>query len=105
MIENKESGWPLIIYKETVTINSTVKCSVYNFAETDGKDLGIITINKGGKTPLQRVVDGERTVEGHLWGKGRLVVTKVDGTKKVYPVSNDTGDFSKDVEVGDLMQW
>lgn len=55
-----------VVYKETVGVNPDVDCEVYSFEGDNEKDLGIIKVKVGGKTPLQRVLKGQRTVEGHI---------------------------------------
>lgn len=95
-----------IIFQETVHVVDGVECDVYSVEDDDSKDLGIIRIGIGGKTPLQKVLKGERTVEGHVSGKGKLTITKVDGKQEIHPVDKNTkGHFSIDVGIGETMQW
>lgn len=42
---------------------------------------------------------GERTIEIYISGKGKLIVTKIDGRKVVYKMGSVT------VNIGELMQW
>lgn len=95
-----------VVYKETVSVNPDVDCDVYGFEGDDEKDLGIIKIKVGGKTPLQKVLKGQRTVEGHVSGQGKLVITRVDGKEETYKVSDtDSAKFKIDVGIGERMQW
>lgn len=91
-----------VSFVEVEEIAEGVKCDVYSFLGDDSKDLGIIKIEPGFKTPLQRVLQGTRTVEGYISGDGWLTVTRRDGTREVY---QSPDSFSVDINTGDLMQW
>jgi hypothetical protein len=82
-----------------------VTCDVYVHPETDQRDLGIITIDSGAKTPLQKVLNGDLTIEGYLEGEGRLIITHIDGSQSVFEVDASAGGFCFSVEVGEYMQW
>ncbi len=95
-----------VSFVETTKVTTGVECDVYKFTGDEGKDLGIIRINPGCKTPLQRVLKGDRTIEGYLSGKGKLVITNPNNTQTEYPVSDDTPNpFTVSVRVGEQMQW
>lgn len=91
-----------VVFIETVKVAEGVACDVYTFVGDNGKDLGIITIRAGGKTPRQKVLRGDKTIEGYISGKGRLVITKPDGGQKVYIAG---GGLGVEVAVGETMQW
>lgn len=83
-----------------------VTCDVYLFMSDDSKDLAIINIEAGSKTPRQRVLDGTRTVEGYLAGAGTLHITRKNGSVETYPVGEHTEEnFLIEIQVGDIMQW
>ena len=90
---------------ETMNVTDGVTCDVYSHPETEERDLGIITIQPGYKTPLQRVLGGEETIEGYLAGAGKLIITHKDGTQSVHEVDETAFGFCHLVEVGELMQW
>ena len=95
-----------VSFIETINVVDGVECDVYSYDDDPTKDLGVIRIKPGMKTPLQRVLKGELTVEGYLAGKGKLTIIKPDGSQKVYGVDKDDKEpkyFS--VEAGDTMQW
>ena len=70
------------------------------------KDLGIIRIKPGGKTPLQRVLQGDKTIEGYIFGKGKLTITKFNGEQEIYVASSESKKpIIVSVEIGELMQW
>ena len=45
---------------EMMEVVEGVECDVYEFIGDKSKDLGIIRIKAGGKTPLQKVLKGEK---------------------------------------------
>ena len=90
----------LVSFVETLDVADGVACDVYTFDGDTTKDLGIIRINPGSKTPLQKVLKGDKTVEGYISGKGKLKITKPNGKQVVY-----TEPFAITVAVGELMQW
>ena len=70
------------------------------------KVLGIIKIKPGSKTPLQRVLKGDRTIEGYISGKGKLTITKQDGKQERYVAGEKISEpIVVTVEVGSTMQW
>lgn len=93
-------------FTEVVDVKEGVKCEVYQFSDDDLKDLGVIYIEPGFKTPSQKVLDGQKTIEGFYTGKGTLTITKRNGEKEVFNVNDESGkEFSKEVEIGEIMQW
>src|SRR3989338_4638596 len=75
-----------VSYKITTEVTDNVDCDVYEFLDDPKKDLGIIRIKPGGKTPLQKVLNGDKTIEGHISGRGKLTVIKAGGGKTEYAV-------------------
>ncbi len=65
--------------------------------------MGIIRVQPGYKTPLQKVLKGDRTVEGYISGNGRLIVSKGE-QEKIYE-SEEGVELKVDVMVGETMQW
>jgi len=93
-----------VSFVETMNVTDRVTCDVYKIDNDETKDLGIIKVQSGFKTPLQKVLKGDRTVEGYISGIGKLVVSKKDGEDKTYEVKE--GDsLSVNVEIGEKMQW
>jgi len=94
-----------VSFVETTPVTKGVVCDVYAFANDMTKDLGIIHIEQGCKTPLQKVLKGDRTIEGYISGKGKLVITKLDGTQTEYRVDDSTTKpFEISVAIGELIQ-
>lgn len=76
-----------------------VYCDVYFFENNDTKDLAIIKILKGHKTPLQKVLKEEKTFEGWIEGKGML---KINNKIYNFPSNKIT---EVEVKIGETMQW
>lgn len=96
----------LIKFVETEKVAKGVECDVYSFIDDLTKDLGIIRIQPGHKTPLQRVLVGEKTIEGYISGKGKLVIKRVGGKEEIYEVGGKSeSKLEVTVNVGDSMQW
>jgi hypothetical protein len=85
-----------------------VECDVYAFANDGFRDLAIVRVKAGAKTPLQRVLRGLSTIEGLYGGSGTLTVRRDDGRKRLYRF--EAGDDPKKmagvtVQIGQVMQW
>ena len=95
-----------ILFIETLNVQPGVTCDVYTFVGDTTKDLGIITILPGHKTPLQKVLSGDRTIEGYISGKGTLVITGRDGQVETFE-ADDSKHMHPVVTVmiGEIMQW
>jgi len=98
-LEGKES---VVDFIETMEVIEGVECDVYRLVGDASKDLGIIRIKAGYKTPLQKVLQGERTIEGYISGKGRLTVTRPVGSAEDYVAKKG---LAVNVEISQLMQW
>ncbi len=95
-----------VSFVETTKVAAGVECDVYIFDGDNSKDLGVIRIDAGHKTPLQRVLKGDRTIEGYISGKGRLVIINPDDTQVEYQVNGETPKpFTVTVAIGEKMQW
>lgn len=103
VFEGKEQP---VSFIETMHVAEGVDCDVYVFIGDETKDLGIIRIKPGSKTPLQKVLKGDKTVEGYISGKGKLTIIKVDGSKQIYEVSEGVKkSIVVTVAIGEHMQW
>jgi hypothetical protein len=94
-----------VTYIESLFIKDGVECDVYKFDDDDTRDLGIVKVAKGSSTPLQRVLSGDLTVEGHLSGDGVLVVARANGNKEHYSFTDGKPARPIEVNRGDTMQW
>jgi hypothetical protein len=95
-----------VSFVETMHVADGVDCDVYTFVGDRSKDLGIIRIESGKKTPLQKVLKGDRTIEGYISGKGKLTIIKPDGRQDVYIADGVTKKpIVVTVGIGETMQW
>src|SRR5579871_4964010 len=91
-----------VSYVETIQVKDGVVCDTYTFEGDSTRDLAIVQVEPGSKTPLQRVLDGTRTIEGYLKGKGVLTVHGTDGIVRRYFFKSDMDrDVSVIVKVGE----
>jgi hypothetical protein len=95
-----------VAYVETVEVKDGVVCDTYVFRGDESKDLAIVHVAPGERTPLQRVVTGLRTLEGFMSGAGVLRVGNELGEIEfnLHPTSPDH-DAPIQIEVGHTMQW
>ena len=93
-----------VSFAETMRVADGVDCDIYTFVGDSSKDLGIIRISPSSKTPLQKVLKGDRTIEGYVSGKGKLTITKADGKQEIH-IANESEKPVVSVGVGELMQW
>ena len=84
-------------------VKDGVVCDVYSFDDDSEKDLGIIKVRSGEKTPLQKVISGDQTLEIFESGSGVLTITGENGKKTEYAYPG--GPEQVEVKVGELMQW
>jgi hypothetical protein len=94
-----------VSFIETSQVVPGITCDVYEFVGDTEKDLGVVTIQPGFKTPLQQVLKGDKTIEGYISGSGTLSIKRIDGKQEVYQMNESKKSFSIEVMVGDTMQW
>lgn len=92
-----------IEYIETSQVTLGVVCHIYRFKFDESRDLAIVEVESGCKTPLQRILNGEETIEGYICGKGTLTVIGNSGKKKKYSFPSSPEPVT--VNCGDVMQW
>ena len=98
-------GQPLnVVFIESVDVATGVRCDVYKFQGDSKKDVGKIYIETGCHTPLQRVLNGDSTIEEFVSGRGTLTIIKPNGEKVDYNVEQGCR-FFQEVKVGEVMQW
>ena len=91
-------------YVSTSQVTKGVSCDVYEFVDDTTKDLGIITIQKGCKTPLQEVIAGDKTYQMFLEGKGGLIILDTNKLAHEYDFPEHESD-TIEVAIGEKMQW
>ena len=90
-------------YVETTQVKEGVVCEVWIYEGDETKDLGIVTVEKGHKTPLQRVLKGDKTLEIYKKGVGSLTVTRTNGDTDIYEYPG--AEVEVEIKVGDIVQW
>ena len=93
-----------VSFIETQQVKNGVECDIYKFTDDDTKDLAIVRVQTGCKTPLQKILSGTTTIEGFISGSGTLSVNDGSNTKTHTFTNDDTG---KEIVlgVGQTMQW
>lgn len=95
-----------IKFVEETTITAGVVCQTYLFEADSTKDLAVVTVEPGAKTPLQKIQQGDKTIEGWISGAGTLTIYHAAGEQRTYQLNGKSSlPFSVEVEVGQTMQW
>jgi hypothetical protein len=92
-------------FAESSIVCAGVECFIYRFVnDPTKKDLALVYVLPGHCTPLQRVIGGDRTLEGYYAGEGELDVVTESGEVLVYRYPSE---HTRPVEVGKncLMRW
>jgi len=84
-------------------VTAGVTCEVYKFTNSEKKDLGKVFVKAGHKTPKQKVLQGEKTIESFEKGQGTLTIISSSGAQTEYLFPGDVE--SVDVKIGETMQW
>lgn len=102
----EERGLDLRVkFVETVAVKEGVTCDLYEFDDHDTHDLAIVEVCAGQMTPLQRVLAGTETIEGHIAGSGVLAISSGDGRTSTREYRGAGADAPTVVEVGQIMRW
>lgn len=94
-----------VSFIETMQVKDGVECDTYSFVDDATQDLAIVRVTKGFKTPLQRILQGNRTIEGFWEGRGELAVQTDDGLTHTYVFDATSTTKEVEVMVGQIMQW
>jgi hypothetical protein len=94
----------------SIAVAEGVVCDTYLFEGDNSRNLGIIKIEPGCKTPHQRVVGGVRTNESYVAGAGRFhfgvgVNYSDELTYGVTMAPDVNNPFAMDMNHGNVMQW
>ncbi len=93
------------VYVRTDIISPGVTCEVYLDPTTGKRDYGKVTVEPGYKTPKQKVLSGEETIECYFSDKGRLTIIHTDGTTSIFDLDAKDEGFAHTVYIGEIMQW
>ena len=94
-----------ITFVESYEVVSGVTCDVYSYNNQTSKDLAIVTVLAGHKTPLQRVLQGSKTIEGFVSGEGALQIIDTNNEKQTYTFSDKLSTPPQVVQINQCMQW
>jgi hypothetical protein len=94
-----------VSFIETMQVKDGVECDTYSFIDDDTQDLAITCVTRGFKTPLQKILQGSKTIESFLEGKGMLTVQLEDSTTNTYDLDATSINKEVEVKVGQIMQW
>lgn len=92
-------------FAETQSVKDGVECDVYSFTGDSSKDLGIIRIKNGSRTPKQKILKGDKTVEGLLAGTAGLAISSASYGEVLFGYADNSYGTETVLEVGDTMQW
>jgi hypothetical protein len=92
-------------FVETQQVKEGVECDIYTFVDDDTRDLAIVRVQKGSKTPMQLVLRGDETIERYISGTGELRVYSSSDGVKAYPFKDGDGPQDVVVNIGERMQW
>jgi len=94
----------VVSFVETMMVKEGVGCDIYKFIGDESKDLAIVRVKQGSRTPLQKILKGDKTIEGFVDGGGTLTIQKTNGDKLLHTFNNS--DFGEVVvSIGEIMQW
>ena len=83
-----------VVYVETEDLAPGVLVDIYAFVGDDTKDLAIVTVLPGFKTPLQQVLKGVRTIEGYVSGKGAYLNDKQIFVNGINSIEKSVVDYN-----------
>lgn len=87
---------------EADVVTEGVFCWAYKNPNDSEKDLGVVLVLAGYKTPKQLVKGGNRTLEVYLAGEGKLMIEREGAILEIPCYSRKTLEF--DLKIGDIMQ-
>ena len=94
-----------VSYIESQTVKEGVECDIYMFNDDPSKDLAIVYVQPGHKTPRQKVLLGNKTIDGFIEGSGKLTVWSIEGATHTYNFDSSGTQDEVIVKVGETMQW
>ena len=92
-----------VSFVESINVTEGVVCDVYTFDNDSSKDLALVTVQPGCKTPFQKVLGGDETLEIYKAGTGSFYHTDISGNQMEYAYPGGPAVIS--VQLGELMQW
>ena len=96
-----------ITFVESQVVKEGVTCDIYTIDDDRTKDLAVIEIQPGFRSPRQKVIKGDLTIQRFFSGAAYLYVDELDGSKRTRFFKSQEATQNNDVEVkvGEIMQW
>jgi len=96
-----------VTFVETQKVKEGVTCDIYTIDGDSTKDLAVIEIQPGFRSPRQKVMKGTRTIQRFISGTAYLYVNGLDGSEHTRFFASKEARQNNDVEVrvGEIMQW
>lgn len=98
----KEFNNEKVYFISSSLVTNWVHCDVYEFSDCQEKDLWIIHIKDWYSTPLQEVLEWEKTIEGKISWAGSFFLVR-DGKEQIFEIS-DNEPFEIEIYVWDILQ-
>ena len=94
-----------VTFIESIEVAKGVKADTYRFDEDNLRDLAIVQVTAKHQTPLQKILKGDKTIEGYLSGKGSLKIQHIDTHQSIYEFPNNEKNNEIIVDINEIMQW
>lgn len=96
-----------VTFVERQEVKEGVICDIYTITGDATKDLAVIEIQPGFRSPRQRVLKGTHTIQRFTSGTANLFVDELDGSEhtRFFTSEEATQDNDIEVKVGEIMQW
>lgn len=96
-----------VTFVESQDIKEGVTCDIYTIDGDSTKDLAVIEIKPGFRSPRQKVLKGTLTIQRFVSGAAYLYVDELDGSERTRFFKSEEAMQNNDIEVkvGETMQW
>ncbi len=92
----------IVEFVESMKVTNGVVCDIYSYPTDVTKDLGIVTVQPGCKTPRMKILKGDQTIEGCLSGSANLTRIDQDG-EFVHTYTSESETI--ELQIGEIVQW
>ena len=96
-----------VTFVEHQQVKEGVTCDIYTIDGDVTKDLAIVEIQPGFRSPRQKVLTGTRTIQRFISGSANLYVDELDGGEhtRYFKSGEATENSDVEVQIGEIMQW
>lgn len=85
-------------------IYTGVNCTIFIDLDNETHDFAVVSVTAAHKTPRQRIISGEKTIESFVGGKGSFIIER-DGKIDTFIVDKSATQTSWEVFPGDIIRW